>query len=183
MARGKKSGAQATATADSVTVQYNSNTIGTLADSGRVTLNCADKRMLSDVEINYTKPAGGETKRIAFAYENIDNVTNQAEEMFPNITYSIDQNGNMLVPMDENDQRTIGDYILPMNTNNGNGYLIPCVYIEADSDLYGVVVNGVHVPYEQIVPREPIYGYKYIITESNYDDLPDSVSIRIVLDK
>lgn len=42
-----------TAAADPVTIQYNSNTIGTLADSGRVTLKCADKRMLSDVEINY----------------------------------------------------------------------------------------------------------------------------------
>lgn len=49
--RGKKS--TQTAAADPVTIQYNSTTIGTLADSGKVTLKCADKRMLSDVEINY----------------------------------------------------------------------------------------------------------------------------------
>ena len=53
MARGKKSGTQATSTADPVTIQYNGNTISQFTDKGSVKLKCADKRMLSDVEINY----------------------------------------------------------------------------------------------------------------------------------
>lgn len=161
-----------------VNITYNGVRIAGFSEDTDATLKTGMTRVEHDIDIEYTKPTADTPKRISLNITNIDNVNNA----IGTVTYNV-RNGNVSVINPYDVITDYGDYIFPYDAEVDDYilYVIPCVWIQADSDLYSVTVNGTEISYGEI--GRNIYGYAYAFEEQVYDNLPDSINIVIIVKK
>lgn len=126
-----------------VTIKYNNNTIGELNDTGTAVLQTANKKCVSDIEVEYTKsgsdaPAG-----------NIVNITNNSSGT-PAINGSglttaegiISINSETAISIPSGNSR-----MFLYSYYRGDDYLTRII-IYAETDLYSIVVNNTPMEYD-----------------------------------
>lgn len=151
--------------AGDVNIIYNGTRIGGFSEDTDATLKTGGTRVLSDINVNYTKPSGSAIGNTVNLSTDIvgEQVSIQGPFFdatgvdYPNLTAENDNPGTSLV----------------LCSGVGGGYAV-AFYFESEDDLYSMTVNGTPVTFERgaysffsSTSANPINGQTYNVVITN----------------